>query len=211
MRLCSTILLLALAACATQTETNPPRSATEQLLISTAADRAAAKLAVTIPAKTAVFVDAGNFDGADSKYAIGAIHDSLLKQGVYLVDDKKKAKTIVEIRSGALSIDKKEYLLGIPSFNVPIPLAGSAFTTPQIALYGTDTQEGIAKFAFVSYDTAKGALVQSEEPQYGFSHNTKKTLLVFVSWNDNDILPEADKDTTSKDIDRVSSEIGQHK
>jgi hypothetical protein len=197
------LFLFGLVACTSVTETNPPRSATEQLLISTAADRAAAKLAVKIPAKTPVFVDAGNFEGTDSKYAIAAIHDSLLKQNVYLVDDKKKAKIVIEIRSGALSIDKKQWLFGTPSFSVPIPLAGSTFTFPQIALYGTETQEGIAKFAFVSYDAENGALIQSEDPQYGFARNTKKTVLIFVSWTENDASPEEGRDTLTREIDRV--------
>jgi hypothetical protein len=198
------LLTLALAACATQTETNPPRSATEELLISTAADRAAAKLALTIPPKTPVFVDAVNFDGTDSKYAIGAIRDSLLKQGVYLVDDKKKANTIIEIRSGALSTDKKDLLVGIPSFTIPIPFAASGIPFPKIALYESDNQEGVAKFAFTGEDAKTGKLLQSESPQYGFAHNTKKTVLVFVSWTDNDTLPEEDKDMVTRNVDRVA-------
>jgi hypothetical protein len=200
-------LALFLPGCATQTETNPPRSATEQLLISTAADRAAAQLAVKIPAKTPVFVDAGNFDGTDSKYAVGAIHDSLLKQGVYLVDDKKKAKAIIEIRAGALSTDKRQFLVGIPTFQIPIPFATGGLTFPEIALYKSDAQKGVAKFAFVSYDTKKGALMQSEEPQYGFAHNIKKTVLIFVSWTDNDTLPENEKDALSRDIDDATPEV----
>jgi hypothetical protein len=109
-------LLLTLAGCTQAVESNPPRTATEQMLISTAADRAAEKLALALPKGTSVFVDASNFDGTDAKYAIGSIRAQLLKQGIRLVEDKKKAHTIVEVRSGALSTDKSQTLVGIPSF-----------------------------------------------------------------------------------------------
>jgi hypothetical protein len=203
------LLPLILAACSTTNETNPPRSATEQLLISTAADRAAEKLALTIPPKTPVFIDAATFDGIDSKYAIGAIRASMLKQGVYFVDDRKKAKTIIEIRAGALSTDKDQFLVGIPSFNIPVPFAASGLGFPEIALYKSDTQKGVAKFAFIGYDAKTGKPVQVEDPQYGFSHNTKQTVLIFVNWTDNDALPEEDKDTVTRNVDRVTPNISQ--
>ena len=72
-----------LSACSTATESNPPRTATEQLLISSAAERAADKLSFGIPKGTKVFVDSGNFEGYDGKNAISAIRTSLLKQGAF--------------------------------------------------------------------------------------------------------------------------------
>jgi hypothetical protein len=185
------LLTLALGACTTATETNPPRTATEQLLISTAADRAAARLAFHVPKGSKVFLDSADFSGYDSKYAIAAITDSLLKQGAHLVDSKAKADTVVEIRAGALSTDQRVTLFGIPSFNVPIPLAGG-LQFPEIALYKKQLQEGVAKFAATAYDAKDGALLGSADPQFGFSHNTKKTVLIFFSWTSNDALPDGE-------------------
>lgn len=183
------LLTLALGACTTAAETNPPRTATEQLLISTAADRAAAHLAFHVPQGTKVFLNTADFSGYDSKYAIAAITDSLLKQGAHLVDGKAKADAVVEIRAGALSTDRKVTLFGIPSFKVPIPLAG-ALPFPEIALYKEQLQEGVAKFAATTYDAKDGALLGSADPQFGFSHNAKKTVLIFFSWTSNDALPD---------------------
>jgi hypothetical protein len=185
--------LLALAACTTTVDTNPPRSAMEELLITTAADRAVDELAAQIPKKSKVFVDSGNFDAvnaADAKYAIASIHARLLKQGAHLVGDKKDAQTVVEVRSGALSTDQKSFLIGIPQFNVPIPLAGSPLTFPEIALYKSADQKGVAKFGIIDYDAKTGTLIASQEPQYGFAHNIMKTLLIFFTWRDNDVYPE---------------------
>jgi hypothetical protein len=190
-----TIGLLGLTAatlmgCTTDRESDPPRTATEELLISAAADRAADALKVDMGKDKKVFVDAGNVDGTDSKYAISAIRGSLLKQGAHLVDDKKNAETVVEIRVGVLSIDKHEMLVGIPSFNVPIPLAGP-FTTPEIALYKSEKQMGVAKFGAFSYDTKQGGLIDGPPPAYGLSHLDRQVVLL-VSWTKDDVHPKHD-------------------
>ena len=177
------------ASCSTVNQSQPPRTATEQLLISRAADHAAERLAVKLPPKTAVFLDTSDFEGFDQKYAIGTLKDRLLKSGVRLVD-KGKADVVVEIRSGALSINKSENLIGIPSVPIPIPLTGAPLTTPEIALFKDEKQQGVAKFAMTAYGAKDGALRASSGPVYGFSHRTKWVVLLFISWTTQDILPE---------------------
>ena len=190
-------LLLTLAGCSTSVQSNPSRTATEQMLISTAADHAAAQLDLPIPAHTPVFVDNTNMDGTDIKYAIGAIRARLLRQGARLVDDKKNADIVVETRSGALSTDQNTFLIGIPQFTVPIPFATTPLTLPEIALYGSKDQKGVAKFAFTGYNAKNGELLAAQDPQYGFSHNTQKTVLIFVSWTSTDAVPD-EADVTKK-------------
>jgi len=182
---------LALGACSTERETSPARTATEQLLISSAADRAAEKLALAIPADKKVFVDAGYFEGTDSKYALAAIRDSLLKKGVALVDKKEAADAVVEPRAGALSIDESETLVGLRSFEVPIPLAGP-LKLPEIALFKRAERKGVARFAATSYDTKNGHLIASSDPKSGFSHKKEWTVLLFITWFTDD-LPHEDK------------------
>src|SRR5882757_9584189 len=76
-----TFSLLMLSACTTTLTSNPARTATEELLISTAAERAASHIVLQIPPETVVFIDNSNFEGTDSKYAIAAIRNSFLRQG----------------------------------------------------------------------------------------------------------------------------------
>src|SRR5215468_8390535 len=66
----SFLLLLGLAGCSTARESEPARTATEELLISTAVDRALDGLQLKIPEGTKLWVDAANFDGYDQKYAV---------------------------------------------------------------------------------------------------------------------------------------------
>ena len=181
---------LALAGCSTTRLTEPPQTATEELLVSTAVDHAVAGLKPALPPGSKVFVDAQYFTDAAlyQKYAVGAVRDQLLRQGEHLVDDRKSADIIVEMRSGAQSIDHHTFLVGIPSFPIPIPLAGT-LTFPQIALYERNRQTGIAKLAITSYGAKNGALVASSGPTFAASDKTDFTLLLFISWTDSDLMP----------------------
>jgi hypothetical protein len=184
--------LLMLSACTTVRETNPPRTASEELLISTAADRAADKLSPAIPNGTKVFVDAAYLDGTDAKYATATMRDRLLRLGAYLMVDRKSADMVVELRSGALSIDQRSFLIGIPSFPVPIPLAGT-LEFPEIALYKRVERKGIAKFAATGYDANSGALKDSASAEFGLSHHIDWVLLFFINWQKDDVLPKDDE------------------
>src|SRR5690348_16523070 len=113
---------LLLGGCSTVRDSQPPRTATEEMLISAAADRAAKALQPHFAPGAKVFVDAQYFEGTDDKYAISAIRDSLARKGAHLVSDQKTADLVVEIRSGAQSIDQNSLLIGLPSLNLPIPL-----------------------------------------------------------------------------------------
>lgn len=185
------ILLTAglLAGCTTEKTSSPTRTATEQLLISTAADRAAKNLSIQMPASDRVFVDSTNFEGTDGKYAISVIKDELLKRGMRLVADKKDADAIVEIRAGALSIDETTAIVGIPQFDIPIPAAGN-LTFPEIALFKKSQRQGLAKFAATGYSTRTGELISSSGPKYGFSEKTQWVVALFVSWTTSDLIPQ---------------------
>lgn len=184
------LLPLALSACSTVRQTEPDHTATEQLLFSTAADRAAEKLSLTVPDGAKVFVDAGVTDGStQAKYLVSAIRDQILRRGGLLVDDKKQAGMAVEPRIGAMSVDRNKTLYGIPDYGIPIPLAGP-LRTPEIAFYKRDTQQGVIKLAVTSYNPKTGALIQSVDPVYGFAQTTERALLIFFYWTRNDLVPE---------------------
>jgi hypothetical protein len=180
------ILIALVAGCTTARETNPPRTATEELLISTAADHAAGQILAQFPPGTKIFVDAQYFDGLDTKFTIGAIRDQLAKEGARLVADRGSADLVVEIRSAAQSIDQSSTLFGIPSIDLPIPLAG-ALKFPEIALFKKAQQTGIARIALTGYDQKDGTYKFTARPDDGFSYRTKWTVMIFVSWTTDDL------------------------
>ena len=90
-------LALGLCACTMNTNSVPSRTAPEEMSISTAADRAADKLAADLTAGGSVFIDATYFDAPDAKYAIGAIRAAIARRGNKLAADRAKADRVVEI------------------------------------------------------------------------------------------------------------------
>jgi hypothetical protein len=187
------LAMLALGACTSTRETSPERSATEQLLISTAVDRAVEGMDLEIPQGTKVFLEAGQLEGSDGKYAAGAMKDRLLRDGASLAGSRGNADAVVELRAGALSVDDKQTLVGIGSFDVPVPLAGEAAKIPEIALYKQKQRVGVAKIAAIGYSTADGKLIDSTGPQFGYSHEDEQVLLFFFTWRSSD-LPKEEAD-----------------
>src|SRR3954467_666614 len=177
-----------LAGCTTARSTAPLRTAGEQLLISAAADRAAAQLSLGIPKGTRIFVDSQYFQGYDQGYAIAAIRTQMLKNGMMLVDDRARAEAIVQVSSGALSTDQKSLLIGIPQLTVPYYPAGNSVTVPEIALFKQAEEKGVAKFVATGYDAKSGKLLATTDPRYGFAHNTNHTVLLFFSCRPADVI-----------------------
>lgn len=173
-----------LSACTTERSSVPLRTATEQLLISTAADRAAGDLSLSIPKGTRVYIDRQYFQGYDDGYALNAIRTKFLRQGLDLVDDRTQAQAIVAVSSGALSTDEKSLLIGIPALPV-----GTSVPVPEIALFKTAQDKGVAKFVATGYDAKTGKLIATTDPHYGFSHQTNHTILLFFSWESGDLVP----------------------
>jgi len=185
----------AVACCCTgclQTNmTQPPRSASEQLLLSTVADRAVRTVSLTNFANQKVFVSTNFFESYDAGYALGTIRDALSQAGALLVDHKNDADVIVEARSGALSIDRSDSVLGIPSTGVPIPLAGTV-AIAEIALLKSEKQYALGKIALLAYSTHSGAHYFSSGPMVGRAHLYYYKFLGIISYTSTDI-PEQTK------------------
>jgi hypothetical protein len=190
------VLAAFLAGCTTQRSTQPVRTATEQLLISAAADRAASQLSLDVPAGTRVFVDPQYFQGYDNGYALAAIRTQFLKAGLTLVDERTQADAIVMIAAGALSTDEKSLLIGIPQLQFPFLPVGNLVNVPEIALFKSAQEKGVAKFVATGYDAKTGKLIATTDPQFGFSHQTNDTVLLFFSWSSGDLIPPNVDDKT---------------
>jgi hypothetical protein len=195
-----------ISACTTERASVPARTATEELLISTAADRAASALSLSIPKDTKVYIDRQYFQGTDDGYALNAIRTQFLKQGLDLVDDRSQAQAIVNVSSGALSTDEKSLLIGIPALQVPALPVGTSVSVPEIALFKTAQDKGVAKFVATGYDAKTGKLIATTDPQYGFSHQTNHTIFLFFSWQSGDLVPPG-VDQNSLSVQSIASGI----
>src|SRR4051812_44527672 len=178
----------------TQTElTKPKRSATEQLLISTAADRALAQADLSMVAGKKVFVDRSYFDAEDEDYVVSEIRELITMRGGMLVREFEDADLIVEPRSGALSIDSTSWIIGLPSTPTPVPLVGTV-QFPEIAIWKSDKQFSIAKLAMLAYERDSGKHVAATGPLIGRANIKYYKFLGVFSYNKTTV-PERQKQT----------------
>lgn len=187
-------MLLVAAGCSGCLQTNmtePPRSAMEQLLLSTAADRALDHADLSALANRRVFVDTNYFESYDSAYALGTVRDALNRSGALLVRNITNADVVVEPRSGALSIDRADSLIGIPTTAIPIPLAGT-LPIPEVALYKSQKQYSTAKIALLAYENPSGRHVYSSGSLVGRALTKYYKFLGFISYTSTDV-PEKDR------------------
>jgi len=179
--------LLLVSGCTTVRTTSPTRSAQEELLISTAADRAADALAQQIPPNITAYLDWSGFAAQDQQYGIATITDALMRHGVRIVADRKDANAVILPRTGVLSTDERSTIIGVPPLPVPTPLGAAPITTPQLSLYSQQVEKGIAKFAATVYDPRTGQLITSTNPAYGFSRASDGVVLFVFTWHHTDI------------------------
>ena len=193
MAFCLSVPALLLSTGCVQTRiTEPERSGVEQLLISAAADRAIEKMDVAFLSGRKVFVDRQFFEAYDEEYALGAIRDHIARHGAFLVDDMDVADVIVEARSGALSTDGSSSVIGIPSVNAPVPLAGN-LSTPELALLKTQKQFSTAKFALLAFERESRRHVHSTGPVNGYAKHHYYTILGLIKYTSSSI-PEKRKE-----------------
>ncbi len=180
------------AGCTTQGTSAPARTATEQLLLSTAGDRALTKASVSFLNGQRVYVDFTYFDSYDAKYAEGDIRDALSRAGALLAPDTKTADIIVEARAGAYSVNTNSTFFGIPSIPLPIPTTSATPITPQVAFYQKLEQHSYAKIALLAYSNKTRAHIYSSGSLDGQAYDTYRSLL-FISWWRTNIPEKASK------------------
>lgn len=177
--------LLLAAACSKVVETLPERTATEQLLISTALDKAVSKLQMPLPGDAKVYLDSSRFEAYDRGYAIAALRARILRDGAALAERREDAAVILEARSGALSINDREDIVGLPAFELPIPLAG-VFETPQIAVFKRSEQVGVAKLGLAGYWRESGKAIFAGAPAYGLAWYDRYSVIGY-GWVEGDV------------------------
>jgi hypothetical protein len=189
------LLIAALGGCTSDQVPDASRApAEQQLAVTKAVDHAVNNLRLEIPPRTKVFVDSSFVDTEDKgivlpKYTIGAVRDLLLRAGANLVAERKDADLVAELRTGAQAVNRKDMLVGLPSFSLPVPMAGP-MSTPEIALFKRDTQKGISKIALTLLNAKTGALVDSTGASYGDSRLVKYQALLVFNWTDENVAPE---------------------
>jgi hypothetical protein len=154
-----TLCAATLCGCGTTRSSDTVRTATEQLLISDAIDRAVQTVDFAALAGQTVYLDDSRLkEVVDKDYLISTLRQHLLASGCALRDDRDAADFVVEARAGSVGTDRNDLLFGVPSMNVPqiMPLQPVPAAIPEIPIAKRRDQRGIAKIAVFAYHRESG-------------------------------------------------------
>ena len=169
-----------LAGCGTTRWTDTSRTATEQMLISDAVDRAVSDIDFTALQGRDVYLDSRFiFGSVDDRYIISTLRQHMFASGCIIKDKPEDAAFIVEVRTGAVGTNRNDILFGTPSTQLPslggaAPVGGAVI--PEIALFKRTSQQGVCKVAVFAYDRISGSPVW----QSGSRHVDSKSRDVWV-------------------------------
>jgi hypothetical protein len=188
---CSVLTLLAcmLVGCGTTRMSDSKRTATEQLLVSQAIDRAVMRIDVRPLAGRKVFLETAFLDDLDDgKYLESALRHQLMASGCLLAKDRDAADVVVEARAGAIGTDRSSVLLGIPATSVT--LKGNETSTPELVLAKRSEQRGVAKLSVYAYERESGQPIWQSGEEHVASHARDRWLFGAGPWQDGEIHDE---------------------
>ncbi len=174
--------ILALGGCATIRVTSPAQTADELYLESEATRLAVQRISADQLRDRKVYVDTTYLseirDYAGSVtyravpqqflFLVAELRRKLLLDGVRLVDTRENADIILETRSGGVSVNQQDFLIGLANVTVPTEgVASIPFTTPELAILKTTKQFGFASIAIVAYSRNSGEIVSMSGPFVG--------------------------------------------
>lgn len=182
MRIAPRLFLFVIACvsvgCGTTRSSDTTRTATEQLLLSDAIDRAVESLDMQMLEGQSVYLDDSRIGSnvVDRDYLISSIRQHMLASGCVLKSNRDEADFVLEARSGTLGTDRNDLLFGIPATNVPqvVPLQGVPAALPEIPFAKRSLQRAVAKLAVFAYHRESGepvwqsGLATSESTSQGF-------------------------------------------
>jgi len=179
---------LALAALATgcfsaahhMTET--PRSATEQLLVTTAAERAVDELSWPDVRGRHVAVEVVSPNEQDAGYLKAALEAKARELGGKVVP-AEDADWILAARAGALGTERRELTLGIPEIPTPFGI------TPGVSFYEHRRQRGWAQVRLAARDADGGMITAGITPVLTGAFRSSHRILLFMIERDDIFLP----------------------
>jgi len=182
-------LLAALSGCGTTRMSDSKRTATEQLLVSQAIDRAVMRVDVRPLVGRKVFLETAFMDDVgDGKYLESALRHQLMAAGCLLAKDRDSSDVVVEARAGAVGTDRSSVLLGIPATSITVK--GNETSTPELVLAKRSEQRGVAKLSVYAYERESGRPVWQSGEEHVASHARDRWLFGAGPWQDGEIHDE---------------------
>ena len=164
MRFLTTTLLVPLAlifaaGCGTTKFSDTTRTATEQLLISSAMEDAVDEFNFYPLSGRKVFMKSDGVSATDKDYLLTILRQQLAANGVLLKEKQEDADYILEVATGTVGTDRYELIYGTKETTVASFLPGGGTTIPEIALIKRTDQQAKVKLTMWAYNIKTGAIV----------------------------------------------------
>lgn len=168
-------LITSLVACTTRRQTNSERTATQQILMSEAIDRALAQLPWPSLKGQRILVQAFTTTATklDGQYLKGATEALLNAHGAQIVKDVARADYVVTVLGAAIGTDQTESLLGTPRIETVFA------TLPELALYKAEIQQGLAKISIAVQHAHGGSYTFRSDPAQATTFVRSRRILFF--------------------------------
>jgi hypothetical protein len=145
------VAALASSGCSSRTFSTTSRTAIEQLLLTRAVDVAMVKFDMPELAGKKVFIDFTNLKCYEAEYVKLAVRNRIAQTGSILVPSAETADLTIEVASGALALEYKQAVIGMP----PLPVPNSPVPMPAMPFYKTTEQTAIVKLLIFVHDSGK--------------------------------------------------------
>jgi hypothetical protein len=176
-------LLHVASGCAFSSRVQTPRSSWEQILATTAIDRALKQVEWPEVDGKSVFVEVGPpGDVLDDLYLQRRIEANLTDHGAQIARNNEDAEYLLSCLVGAIGLDTTGRFLG---------LMGSAggfipFTIPELALYKNTLRRGFAKTEIYLVDLETKKIIHHSGPVEGTAYRRSKTFFFVFETRDSD-------------------------
>ena len=145
-----------LCGCGTTKWSDTGRTATEQLLISSAMEELIDEYDYYALSNRSVFVKMNSC--TDSEFLRSILRQQLAANGVLVKDKEEEAEYILEVAPGASGTNRYDLMYGIPETTIP-SMTGTSTTIPEVALIKRTDQEAQVKLLMWAYNKETGAII----------------------------------------------------
>ncbi|MDO4575711.1 MAG: hypothetical protein Q4D98_10920 [Planctomycetia bacterium] len=131
---------------------NTSRTATEQLLLSDAMDRAVSQADFSALSGKNIFIDSTPIESfTDHKYLLSLVRQHAFASGCRIVEKKEDAEFIVELRAGVMGTDQHDTLIGVTEMTLPTIGGYGGTSIPEIAMAKKTLQKAVVKIGIFAY------------------------------------------------------------
>ena len=170
--------VLLLSGCADPKVTNTGRNAIEQLLLTTAVDRSAAKLDFRMLAKEKVRFDYSLLaTQVDKNYVQAALESGVSAAGAIIALKPEEAQYVLRPVCATLATDDNKIVFGTPQLPIPIPDMSLSIVIPELPIFKRVRRVGVCKLYVEILDAKSNKQLRITGPAISQSVNTNWVIL----------------------------------